>query len=72
MAGVASTTFTLIADMCGLAAYILLKSNFPEAKAFGLVAYGGQPAEQINVGVLLALRFAEQYDQGFIINYARS
>ena len=72
MAGVASTTFTLIADMCGLAAYMLIKSPSPEAKAAGLVAYGGQLAEQIDAGALLALRFAEQYTQQFIINYARS
>lgn len=69
MAVVASTTFTLIADMCGLAAYLLIKGGLPE---FGLVAYGGQLAEQIDVGVLLALRFAEQYQQQFIVNYTSS
>lgn len=69
MVGVASSTFTFIADMCGLAAYLLFKAGVPE---FGFVAYGGQLIEQIDVGVLLALRFAEQYDQKFIVNYARS
>lgn len=69
MAGVASSTFTLVADMCGLAAYLLMKVGQPE---FGVVAYGGQLVEQIDVGVLLALRFAEQYQQQFIVNYSRS
>ena len=67
--GIASSTFTFIADMCGLAAYILFKLGMPE---FGVAAYGTQLVEQIDVGALLGLRFAEQYQQEFIINYSTS